>query len=126
MGRTAVDGDGITTPDVFRVDVGEADVLNDDVLCVADDSDSLALDDTLGALADQALVGADGHTKDTGLVVCDLADLGSFGLVVAAPVVLVDGDLALGASSPRSTSGLGSGAFSASEIEGFGQDNYTG
>jgi hypothetical protein len=68
--------------------------LDDDVLCVADDSDTLALDHALGALADQTLVGANRHAEHTGLVVGNLADLGCVGLVVAAPVVLVDGKLA--------------------------------
>jgi hypothetical protein len=108
------------------VDVGEAHVLDDDVLCVADDTDTLALDHALGALADQALVGANGHAEHAGLVVRDLADLGGIGLVVAAPVVLVDGKLAVGCGSPGRTAGFGDLALAVGEVEGLGEDDDTG
>lgn len=39
------------------------------------------------------------------------------GLVVGAPVVLVDGNLAVGGSTPRSATGAIGGAFGAGEIE---------
>jgi hypothetical protein len=119
----AVDGDGVAAPDVGRVDVGEAHVLDDNVLCVADDADALALDYALGALADQALVGADGHAEHTGLVVCDGADFGCVWLVVAAPVVLVDGLLAGGSGTPRGASGFSNLAFGTGEVEGLGEDD---
>jgi hypothetical protein len=48
----AVDGDGVAAPDVFRVDVGETHVLDDDVFGVADDAHTLAFDYALGALSD--------------------------------------------------------------------------
>jgi hypothetical protein len=118
-----VDGDGITTPDVLGVDIGEANVLDDDVLSVGDDANTLALNDTLGALADERLVGTNGHTKDTSLVVLDVGDLGGIGLVVVAPAILVDSLLACGTSSPRSATSRGSGALSSGEVKGLGQDN---
>lgn len=122
---TAVDGDGITSPDILRVDIREANVLNDDVLCVANNADTLALDDTLGTLADQTLVGSNGHTKHTSLVVCDALDDGGIGLVVGAPVVLVDGNLAGGSSAPGSASGGSDCTFSASEVKSLGKDDDT-
>jgi hypothetical protein len=118
-----VDGDGITTPDVLRVDVGEADVLDDNVLSIGDDTDTLALDDTLGALADQRLVGSNGHTKDTSLVVLDVRDLGGVGLVVVAPAILVDSLLTGGGSSPGSATSRGDSSLSSGEVKGLGQDN---
>jgi hypothetical protein len=119
--RTTVNSDGVAAPDVFRVDVGEAHVLDDDVLCVADDADALALDHALGALADQALVGANGHAEHAGFVVGDTADLGRVWLVVAAPVVFVDGLLAVGGGAPGSAAGFGDLAFGAGEVKGLGE-----
>lgn len=63
-----VDGDGVASPDVLGVDVGDGDVLNDDVLSTADDTKALALDDAGGALADEGLVGVDGDTKRAGII----------------------------------------------------------
>ena len=123
---STVDGDSITTPDVLGVDVSEADVLDDDVLGAGDDTDTLALDNTLGALADQGLVGANGHTEHTGLVVLDAGDLGGVGLVVIAPSVLVDSLLAGGGSAPGSATSRGDSAFSSGEVESLGQDDDTG
>ena len=42
---------------------------------------------------------------------------GRIGLVVGAPVVLVDGDLAAGASTPRLATGGGGGTLGVSEVE---------
>jgi hypothetical protein len=100
--------------------------LNDDVLRVTNDADTFAFDHALGALADQALVGSDGHAQNTGLVVCDLADLGGIGLVVNTPVVLVDGKLTCRSGTPRSTSSIGCSALSAGEIESLGEDDDAG
>lgn len=92
--HTSINGDSITTPDVLRVDVREAHILDDDVFNVAGHPDTLALDDTLVALTDQGLVGSNGHSKHTSLVVSDAGDLGSALLIVVAPSVLVDSNLA--------------------------------
>lgn len=121
----AVNGDGITTPDVLRVDLGETDILNNDVLDVASHADTLALDDTLAALSNQRLVGLDSDSEHTSLVVGDAANLGSVRLVVVAPAVLVDGDLASGAGSPWAATGRGSLTLSASEVESLGENNDT-
>ena len=51
-----VDGDGITTPDVSRVDLRETDVLDDDVLRAAHNADTLSSDHTLASLTNQTLV----------------------------------------------------------------------
>ena len=122
----AVNGDGITTPDVLRVDLSETNVLDNDVLDVASHADTLALDDTLGALSDQRLVGLDSDAEHTSLIVGDAADLGSIGLVVVAPSVLVNGDLASGAGTPWAATGGGSLTLSASEVKGLGEDDNTG
>jgi hypothetical protein len=66
------------------------------------------------------------HAEHTGFVIGDLADLGCAGLVVVAPLVFVDGELTLRASSPWSTSRLGDGSLRSSEVEGLGQNNNAG
>lgn len=83
---SAGDGDSITTPDVLRVDLGEVDVLDDDVLDTVGHVDTLALDDTGGALADKRLVGLDLDGVPASLVVGQGADLGGVGLVLCAPL----------------------------------------
>ena len=87
-----VQGDGVAAPNVLRVEVGDVDVLDDDVPDAADHPDTLALDDALVANADEGLVGLDGDTENAGLVVLD-AHLGGAGLLPGAPFVLVDGGL---------------------------------
>lgn len=47
-------------------------------------------------------------------------------MVVVTPLILVDGLLALRASSPWSTAGFGCGSFRSSKIEGLGKNNDTG
>lgn len=122
----AVDGDAVAAPDVFGVDVGEAHVLDDDVLCAADDADSFAFDHALRALSDQTLVRPNGQAEHARLVVRDLADLGRVGLLAAAPVAAVDGDLAPRAGSPGSTASGCGGALGAGEVEGLGEDDDAG
>lgn len=113
---SVVEGDGITAPDEARVEVGNMNVLDDDVLG-AHDAQALALDDALVSNTNQTLVRADLDAQNTGLVVLD-GDLLGVGLVVVTPIVLVDGQLALRASSPGSTSRLGGGTLGAGEVDG--------
>jgi hypothetical protein len=120
-----VNGDGITTPDVLRVDLSETDVLDDNVLDVASHADTLALNNTLAALTNQRLVGLDSDSEYTSLVVGDAANLGGAGLVVVAPSILVDGNLATGAGTPWTATGGGSLTLGTSEVEGLGQDDDT-
>lgn len=112
-----IDGEGITTPDGVRVEVGNVDVLDDDVLGAAHDTETLAFDEALATNTDEGLVGSNGDTENTSLVVLDGGG-GGVGLVVLAPVVLVDGGLALGSGTPGETSGLGGGTLGADEVEG--------
>lgn len=119
-----VQSDGITTPDVMRVKVGNVDVLDDDVGSSRDDSETLADDHTSSAGADQGLVGVDGDTQNTGRVIRN-AGLGGIGLVVVTPAVQVDGKLAGGSGAPRGTSGGGGRTLGSGEVEGLGQDNDT-
>jgi hypothetical protein len=91
-----VDGNGIASPDVLGVDVGDGnvpaevrlcalqgvdsvpgteyaqvwtvDLLDDDVAGTADDTETLTLDDTGGARAQNSLVGGDGDTEAAGVV----------------------------------------------------------
>jgi hypothetical protein len=120
---TAVNGNGISTPHVLRVDIGEADVLNNDVLYAVCHPDALSFDDTLGALADETLVRADSHTSHTSLVVLDAGDLGSVLLIVVAPSVLVDSDLAATAGAPWTASSGRCGTLGTSEVESLCKNN---
>lgn len=110
-------GDGITAPDVLRVQVRDLDVLNDDVVDAVGHAEALALDDTLAALTDDGLVGGDLNTCDTGSVVGDGVDSGSVRLVVVAPVILVDGLLACASGAPGSATTAGGGALGGGEVE---------
>lgn len=111
-------------------------VLDDDILDTADHAQTTTLNNTAGALTNQGLVGANGDTKHTSIVTGRrvstegtliiaqemgylLGDSSGSGirLVVGAPVVLVDGNLAAGASTPRSTTGARGGALSIGEVE---------
>lgn len=53
-----VEGDGVATPDVLWVKLGDVNVLNDDVLCSVGNAETFAADDTLVANTDEGLVGA--------------------------------------------------------------------
>ncbi len=112
-----VQGDGISTPDVLRVEIGDVDVLDDDVLGTADHAEAFALDDPLASDTDQGLVRPDSDAENAGLVVLD-RHLGGVGLVVGAPVVEVDGRLATRAGAPRSAASLGDSALGSSEVKG--------
>lgn len=109
-------------------------LLDDDVVRTADDSETLALDDTVATSADDGLVGLDGYGEGAGLVtgavsqyafqkghslqswglgLFVLVDIDNrrFRLVVGAPVVLVDGNLATRAITPREAAGAFSRSF---------------
>ena len=98
----AVESDGITTPNVLGVQLGDLDVLDDDVVGTGNDTETLALDHTAAALADEGLLGRNSDAKHTGIVVLDAGRRG-IGLVVLASIVFVNGQLALGSSSPGGT-----------------------
>jgi len=112
-----VKSDGITTPHVFVVDVRNLDVLDDDVLGAVDDAQALALDDALAALTHERLVRTDIDAESASLVVCDAAGPRSLGLVVLAPLVLVDGDLASGSGTPRQAAAGRRSAFRSGEVK---------
>ena len=114
---TAINGYSVSTPHVLRVDVSEADVLNNDVLYAVRHPDALSLDDTLGALADKRLVRGDGHAGHTSLVVLNAGDLRSIRLVVVAPSVLVDSDLTATAGAPWTAPSGRGGTFGTGEVE---------
>ena len=53
-----VEGDGVAAPDVLWVELGDVNVLDDDVLCSVGDAETFATDDTLVANTDEGLIGA--------------------------------------------------------------------
>lgn len=111
-----VNGDGVTAPDVLGVEVRDVDVLDDDVFDTGDKAQALALDDALAADTNNGLVGLDVDAQRGRLVVGD-RHLGGVGLVVGAPVVLVDSRLAARGSAIRRTTGLGGSALGTSEVK---------
>lgn len=122
-----VQGDGITTPNVLWVEIGNVNVLNDNVGCAANNTQTLALDDSLAAVAEDGLVGCNHHAEDGSVVVSD-SDRRGIRLVVAAPVVLVDGILTGRATSVGvgTASLCGSGALGVGKVKGLAQDNDSG
>jgi hypothetical protein len=115
--------------------------LDDNVVGTADDTETLALDDTGRTGAQQGLVGGNGDTERTGIVAgIELVVINMHGferfllahgdgrsrrLVVVAPVVLVDSNLASRTSTPRSATGTASSTLSATEVKSLGEDNDT-
>ena len=96
----SVQGDGISAPNVFRVDIGDLNVLEDDILSSVYDSQAFAFDDTLGAIADDCLVRANSDSESSGSIVCDARDRRCIRFVVLAPLVLVNSSLASSGSTP--------------------------
>jgi len=82
----AGNGDSVSAPHVLGVDLGEVNVLDDDVLDTVGHVHTLALDDTGGALADKRLVGLDLDRVPGSLVIGQRADNRGAGLVVLAPL----------------------------------------
>ena len=66
----------------------------------------------------------DRDAENTSVIVGD-GGLGRRGLVVLAPVVLINGNLASRASTPWLATGRGCGAFGTGKVKGLGQDNDT-
>ena len=122
-----VDGDGVATPNVFRVKIGDVDVLDDNVGCTADDTETLSLDDTGTALADDGLVGSNDYAERGSVVVRDTDRLG-VRLVVSTPVVLVDGVLTSRSASVGvgAASSCRSGTLGVEEVKRLGKDNDSG
>jgi hypothetical protein len=155
-----IKGNGITTPDVLGVDVGDSNVpvtrwlvrtptkrgilsprqglnvLDDDVLGTANHAQTTALDNTTLALTNQGLVRAHSDTEQTSFVAARSVRMartsiiaraienplgnGSCScirLVVGAPVILVNSNLARGASTPGHTSGGSGSTFSIGKVE---------
>lgn len=120
----AVDLDSITTPNVLRVQLGDVDVLNDDVLSTLDVK-TLALDNTIGTDTHDRLIRVDDNGVESSLIVGNV-DLGGVGLVVVAPVILVDSLLTTGTGAPRSTALLGCGSLGSGEVEFLVEEDNAG
>jgi hypothetical protein len=114
---------GVATPNVLRVQFGDMDVLDDDVLGSLD-VETLALDDTIGTDTNNGLVRVDNNRVKTSLIVGNI-NLGGLSLVVVAPVVLVDSSLAAGAGTPRGTTLLGGSSLSSGEVELLVEEDNT-
>lgn len=122
---SVIKSDSITTPDISFVDIGNSNVLNDNIRSTADNSQTPSLDDTSAALTNDSLIRGDSDAEHTGFVVGGSGG-GRIGLVVLAPVVLVNGDLACGGGAPGQTAGGGFGAFGIGEVKGLVEDDDAG
>lgn len=107
-----VQGDGISSPDIFGIKIRNLDVLDDNIFCPTDDAQTSALDHAGASGADQTLIARDSDAERSGGVVLD-CHRGCIGLVVGAPVVLVDGLLTGGPGAPRRAAGGCHGALGA-------------
>lgn len=120
---STVEGDGVSAPDVVRVEFGDLNILNDNI-ADADHAETLAHD--LGiVLAHNGLVAGYGDAEETSIVVCERG-VGRVRLEVGAPAVLVDGKLAGSGCAPGSTTGRGRGSLGSGEVVGSIKDDDTG
>lgn len=126
----AGEGDGVAAPDVLGVEVGDVDVLDNDIFGAVRDAEALALNHTRGPDADDGLVAADIDAGDTSLVVghgdggCARASV-----AVRAPARLVDGVLAAVAGAGvggGAAASLGHAAFGADEVVLLVEDDDAG
>lgn len=121
----AVQSNGITTPHVLRVEVGNLNVLNDNIADPIRHPESFALDDATATTADQRLIRRNLNRRNGGVVVRD-RDRGRTGLIVGAPAVQVDGRLAARRGAPWRTARARRRALGADEVECLGQYNGQG
>lgn len=121
-----VQRDGVASPHVLGVQLRDLDVLDDDILRPADNPKPLALEDTARPDTHNRLVRPDLDGQRRRVVVRHVHRR-RVGLVVRAPVVLVDGDLARGVGAPRRAAvRLGRGALGAGEVELLGDVDDAG
>ena len=121
----AIKGNGITTPNVLGVELADGNVLDDDVGNATCKTQALSEKHTLLSITDDGLVALDLDGVQGSLVVLDVNARG-IGLIVGAPVILVDSDLASRVGAVRSTPLLGGSSLSASEVESLSQNNSQG
>lgn len=120
---STIQSDAIATPDILGVDIGDSEILKDDV-GRADQPKTFAFDGST-TFTHEGLIAADGDAENTRIVVGNGHGRG-VGLVVGAPVILVDGNLAGGRSTPGRTSGRRRGALGAGEVVSTLNDDDTG
>lgn len=117
-------GDGIAAPYILGVQLGDADVLDDDVLDAVGHAKALALDHARRAVAEDGLVRSHLDGGQASVVVAHGHSRG-IRLVVGAPVVLVDGLLAGIAGTPGRTSTPVGRALGSGEVESLLEDDDT-
>jgi hypothetical protein len=138
----SIKSDSITAPNVLRVELANGDVLDDNVGNATSKTQALSKKHATLASTNDGLVALDLDRVESSLVVADI-NARSAGLVIGAPVILVNGDLkniksalclrryvgfdpsylASRAGAVRSTSSLGGSPLSASEVESLRQDD---
>lgn len=66
-----IKGNGIASPDVLRVEVGDLNVLDNDILGTLCNVKALALDDALASYTDETLVGSHENGVQCSIVILD-------------------------------------------------------
>ena len=66
-----IKGNGITSPHILRVKVGDLNVLNDDVLGTLCNVKALALDDAFASYTDETLVGSHENGVQCSIIILD-------------------------------------------------------
>lgn len=115
---SASQSDGITAPDILRVELRDVYVLDDNVAGSIGEVQAFTLDHTLRSRSNDRLIRSHDDGVQTSFVVRDRSGRGTR-LVVAAPIVLVDGSLAASTSPPRSATRARSGG--AGKVERLAQ-----
>ncbi|KXT02676.1 hypothetical protein AC578_1176 [Pseudocercospora eumusae] len=111
--------------DMVDPDVGDFEVLENDVRHAGLEGEAFAFDDARAAAADDGFVAGYFDGGGSGYVVRDL-DGACVGLVVVAPIVGVDCLLTSSGGAPGCAASFSGRAFTAGVIEGLGKDDSVG
>lgn len=113
---STIQSDGITAPDVLRVEAGDMDVLDDDIAGAVADSEALALDNASTSYSNDALVAAHVERCAAGIIIGAAHER-------ATRAGIRDGQLAsrcasLANGDPVTAARSSGGAFGASKVPG--------
>lgn len=142
---TVVQGDTVTTPDVLGVDISDSNVsvavsykdtglkrrrknsnsLNNNILSTTNNPQPLTLNNSLGALSQNSLLGSHRDPQRPRIIILDIHRR-RIRLVVSTPVIRVDGQLTPRIRAPGRTAGLGGGSLGAGEVKGLREHDHAG
>lgn len=113
---STIQRDGVATPDVFRVDIGDVDVLDDHVARTARQTKTLPADDTSAAHTNNGLVRADIHAFGSRLVI-GASDIGRAAAPAKGGLNGILTGAATGVGAGDAAGAVGTGAFTPGEIK---------